>query len=347
MLNPHSTMIRSIEPLESRRLLAASLEGDLLHITGTAAADEIRVFASAGDVVARVNRVEHAFARSAVRGLVVDAFRGNDHVEISARLALPATLLGSGGNDTLIGGPAADRLDGGTGDDVLHGTAGDDTLLGSFGDDALNGWQGRDLLISGQGEDSLSGGEGIDTADYAWLTETRRDPVNRLSKLRYGVVVMLHEDQRALASGSVDHIGADVEAIDGSRFRDRMTGNTLANYFRGRAGPDVLRGGGGDDTLIGDSGADQLSGNAGHDHIHAGDGHDLAWGGAGDDYLLGGGGDDQLHGNAGRDSLHGGPGADTLRGNGGVDTLRGGGGDDRANAEDERDRWIDLSPTRA
>lgn len=344
--------MKPLEPLEPRRLLAATLEGEVLRVTGTAVNDRITIYAEGDRLVARVNAAQQTFALADVSALWLDAHRGDDHVELAERLRLPATLRGSGGDDTIYGGALDDRIDGGGGDDVLHGRAGDDVLIGADGNDALNGWDGRDTLVGGLGENLLSGGPGRDVADYGWVAETRRDPANRSSTLRYGLVVMLHEDQRAWASGSLDYIAADVEAIDGTRFRDRMTGNSLDNYFRGRGGPDRLSGGGGDDTLVGDAGADQLWGNDGRDHLFAGDGHDLAWGGDDDDYILGGNGDDQLHGNGGRDSLHGGAGADTLRGNGGIDTLRGGtGGGDHAagrdvvilDADDDRDRVINVA----
>lgn len=72
-------------------------------------------------------------------------------------------ICGDDGNDTLIGGDGDDILVGGHGDDMLDGGKGDDTLIGRTGNDVLNGGNGDDTLTGGTGADSFSGGNGDDT----------------------------------------------------------------------------------------------------------------------------------------------------------------------------------------
>lgn len=117
-----------------------------LIVRGTAGADDIDIVAgrnrqlivtSNGLVVATVS------SRSVARVIVL-AGAGDDRVAVSARLKLPALLLGEGGNDVLLGG------------------AGNDTLDGADGDDSLDGGRGNDVLVGGDGADSLAGGAGVD-----------------------------------------------------------------------------------------------------------------------------------------------------------------------------------------
>jgi Ca2+-binding RTX toxin-like protein len=72
------------------------------------------------------------------------------------------TLIGLAGNDLICGGNGRDRLVGGRGRDTLLGGKGNDRLLGSRGRDRLLGMGGRDRLWGGGGPDLLGGGLGID-----------------------------------------------------------------------------------------------------------------------------------------------------------------------------------------
>ena len=65
---------------------------------------------------------------------------------------LPATIVGS------------------RGDDIIHGTAGPDVIVGLNGNDILYGYDGSDRLCGNEGNDKLIGGNGSD-----WLTGTTGD----------------------------------------------------------------------------------------------------------------------------------------------------------------------------
>jgi Ca2+-binding RTX toxin-like protein len=73
-------------------------------------------------------------------------------------------LCGNAGADLLIGGPGSDRLFGGPGGDELKGGGGADLLMGQGGDDRLRGGGGSDDLIGGSGTDVCAGGKGVDLA---------------------------------------------------------------------------------------------------------------------------------------------------------------------------------------
>ncbi len=99
----------------------------------------------------------------AIAGFEVNAGGGNDTVNISPKVTVPATLRGGPGNDRLRGGGGSDKLVGGTGDDTLIGEGGDDWLYGGPGNDILYGGPGSDRLIGGPGDDVMIGGPGHNT----------------------------------------------------------------------------------------------------------------------------------------------------------------------------------------
>ena len=88
---------------------------------------------------------------------------------------LPATCVGTAGDDVLWGSEDEDVIVAGAGDDVVHGDAGDDVVClgpgndsvhGGRGDDQLYGEAGTDWLFGARGDDSLYGGEG--DKDVLW-----------------------------------------------------------------------------------------------------------------------------------------------------------------------------------
>jgi uncharacterized delta-60 repeat protein len=143
--------------------LSARLVGRTLTVTGTAAADEIRLRVAGGQLTIR--GVEHAFAVSAFSRIEIDARGGDDLVDASAS-PVPVTLDGGDGRDSLLGGAAADVLLGGSGNDTLFGGRGADTLRGGDGNDYLNGGPGADQLFGDAGNDQVFAlDSAIDTID--------------------------------------------------------------------------------------------------------------------------------------------------------------------------------------
>jgi Ca2+-binding RTX toxin-like protein len=173
-------------------------------------------------------------------------------------------ILGTNNPDVLVG----------TGkDDVIFGKSGNDVLEGRGGNDKLYGQDQNDRLIGGAGGDILVGGLGFDTVDYSGSLA--------------GIVVDMADKSLGTGDAAGDVFG-EVEAIAGSNFGDRITGD---------ANPNVLSGLGGDDTLDGGVGAvfdpDTLDGGAGNDVLLGRDGSDFLRGGAGADVLNGGAGTDR------------------------------------------------------
>jgi Ca2+-binding RTX toxin-like protein len=76
---------------------------------------------------------------------------------------VPATIIGTTGNDVLVGTPGDDVIVGLGGNDAIDGKGGNDRLCGDDGDDTISGGIGDDRIDGGPGNDSINGGPGNDT----------------------------------------------------------------------------------------------------------------------------------------------------------------------------------------
>ncbi len=75
---------------------------------------------------------------------------------------IPATIVGTSGDDVLMGTSRADVIVADLGNDVVRGRGGDDVICGGPGDDLLWGNTGTDRLFGGGGDDIVRGGGGSD-----------------------------------------------------------------------------------------------------------------------------------------------------------------------------------------
>jgi hypothetical protein len=90
--------------------------------------------------------------------------RGTGGRDVIAGLGGNDRITGGGGNDLICGGDGRDLIDGGTGDDYLIGDAGNDSIKGgSSGRDSIFGGTGNDQLFGLSGDDRLYGGPNNDT----------------------------------------------------------------------------------------------------------------------------------------------------------------------------------------
>lgn len=149
------------------------------------------------------------------------------------------------GIERVTGTPFADTLVGGGADDTLFGADGNDVLDGRGGDDYLGGGPGRDRAsytsAGGAVQADLAGGDGADTG-RAVVTE----------------------------GGRVTTDDIEVENVTGTRFDDRLLGDTGNNELAGGGGDDVIKGKGGDDILGGNGGDDTLFPGPGDDFVDGG-----------------------------------------------------------------------------
>ncbi len=140
-------------------------------------ADEVNVFDYNDDV--QDTPGEASFERETTVGPLYapDPLRSSDHDPLLVGLlldsipdeptcqGLPATIIGTPGDDVLTGTNGADVIMGFGGDDTIVGGNGDDVICAGYGDDDVDGGNGKDRLAGQQGDDTLAGGNGKDVLD--------------------------------------------------------------------------------------------------------------------------------------------------------------------------------------
>ena len=146
-MNRHRRTVRhalSVETLESRTLLTASLGRGILAIRGTAASDVIEVRRSADDAnilqVVENGTVTFSRAVSAVKQIRIDAGDGNDEVSVNQEngaITIPTTIRGGRGNDLVQGGGGTNQIDGGLGRDAFQPGGGRDRVTSATRVDRL------------------------------------------------------------------------------------------------------------------------------------------------------------------------------------------------------------------
>jgi hypothetical protein len=141
----------------------ATVEGDVLTITGTSAGDRISVdFTPADAVVVDLgDSGTRSFAKGSFHSAYVDLRAGSDDFRVVSGgllVDVPMTISGGNGADFLLGGARADTLIGGRGADFVNGRVGTDVEVLGNGDDvaAWNPGEGNDTIDGGLGRDTLA-----------------------------------------------------------------------------------------------------------------------------------------------------------------------------------------------
>ena len=175
-------------------------------------------------------------------------------------------MNGGNGSDVLNGGPGDDVLEAGypyqtkkdggptTGNEKMYGNDGVDSLFADLGSDYMSGGNGTDLLVSSkevcQGH-TMAGGPGKDNASWA-LTNPEQTAFS-------GTMTMTLGGTGGPTSGcdNLDHVGSDMESLEGSSFADTLIGTPGKDGFLGQEGADTFLGKGGKNYIDArDGGAD-------------------------------------------------------------------------------------------
>lgn len=90
-----------------------------------------------------------------------DVLLGTEGNDVIVGLGGNDTIRGFGGADIICGDNGRDKLFGGRGTDIIFGGKKNDVVKGDGGPDLLYGNQGHDRVIGGAGADYLEGGSGI------------------------------------------------------------------------------------------------------------------------------------------------------------------------------------------
>jgi Ca2+-binding RTX toxin-like protein len=232
-----------VEALEDRTVPSAFIRDGILHVSGTAGNDTIRVIE--GETAYRVvirggENYDRSFSKSRVTAgeVRIRGYAGDDVIRLDSLSSLRGIGYGGDGNDRLIGTANSDSLYGGNGNDQILGGVGDDVLSGDDGDDVLDGQAGMDRIDGGVGTDQLFGGEGDD-------------------------VIFGGEGNDEMHGGDGNdqlYGGGGSDVLEGENGNDYLQSGPNSSWFGS-----VLSGGLGNDRLVSQSRNDFLLGNAGHD----------------------------------------------------------------------------------
>lgn len=134
----------------------------VLIVPTTDGDDVVTVDVIGGNIEVTTNGQTTIFPVGIVDSIAISGGDGNDNIQLTNRVTVPARLDGGDGDDVIRGGGANDTILGGSGDDDLRGRRGDDIIIGGEGNDTQRGGRGDDFLIGGIGVDSVLGGNGRD-----------------------------------------------------------------------------------------------------------------------------------------------------------------------------------------
>jgi Ca2+-binding RTX toxin-like protein len=206
--------------------------------------------------------------------------------------ATSTALIGSNYDDLMTGGDGNDTLTSGYGDDTLFGEDGADFLQGGYGGDLYRWSRGHgadtinDFGNRGAGDDILD----LEDVRSDFITFARdngsehlqirimiTDPQNSARQIVGTIITALGFFSESVVGSGIDRIilsdgviwdrddildravvygGDSGVALNGTRYRDRLSGGGGADALDGKDGADTLLGGQGDDTLRGGSGSD-------------------------------------------------------------------------------------------
>jgi len=245
----------------------AYIEGDCLHIEGTAAPSNLALRLRAGvPSVLQVDvdddgSADFSLNRSGFSCIVVNAGAGDDTVRIDESNGgftntEFTTIIGGRGNDTLLGASFAEVFVGGPGMDEVFMGAGDDLFIWNVGDDA-------DLVEGDGGVDTIEINGGEFAEAFTLTANGLRVRMDRIQPAPFYLDIGTCEEFVLNALGGDDSFSA--------------TGNLAALIqisVDGGAGNDTILGGNGLDLLIGGDGDDLIDGNQGNDTILLGSGND-------------------------------------------------------------------------
>lgn len=266
-------MKQTIEGLENRRLLSATVTGGVLRVVGdTGVSNNIIVELNDTGTQYEVtfNGTTSSFGIQGIRRIIIHGAELNDQLRIDDSVNVRQNIFGYEGNDTITGGSAKDEL--AVKFNSRRGVRGWTRLWGMGGDDVIIATGGRNFIDGGTGNDSITGSDGRDLiAGFSG-----NDTIN------------------AKGGNDIVHGGSGDDLID------------LGD------GNDLSLAGEGNDNVLGGSGNDRIFGQAGNDTLNGQDGDDSLFGILGNDSLLGGNGNDLLVGGEGTDVLDGGDGTNRL-----------------------------------
>jgi serralysin len=284
------TLDLSGDIVEDSRVVSYNKRGEVIttDIVRTTSVIDLREFAysSTHGMKSNIGIAFGAVIENAIGTVFKDTMYGNNVSNTLQGGDGADTLYGFAGFDILEGGKGADTIDGGadfdiagyassdagvsinlnngkknTGGDAegdklvsieaVYGSTYEDRFVGDKGINHFFGDEGDDVFVGGGGADALfGGGGGQDMADY--------------STSKSAVTVDLLAEKGTAGDAAGDTL-VEIEWLTGSKGKDILLGDNIANKLLGMKGNDIIDGRGGEDILNGGAGNDVMTGGAGAD----------------------------------------------------------------------------------
>ncbi|MCL1077780.1 hypothetical protein D5R81_06620 [Parashewanella spongiae] len=188
--------------------------------------------------------------------LSVDGGAGEDTLRINSGSDVTVTLSDPDSDSTsssYITG--VENIMSDSGNDTLTGNRLANVIAGSEGNDTINAGDGNDVISGGIGLDTIDGGLGSDTLNYSLENNTTLNASGVRVSLEDGET---YDNAHHFGEGLLDRF-ENIENVFGTRFNDRIVGDSADNTLGGGAGNDRIFGHGGSDFLLGGSGDDTLT----------------------------------------------------------------------------------------
>jgi Ca2+-binding RTX toxin-like protein len=215
----------------------------------------------------------------------ISGLAGDDDLILSATgfpLGTNVILLGGNGADLLQGSDTGyDMLVDGPGNDVLQGFDKDDGLINNQGTDELYGGVGSDLLLSTticEGDTIGGGGTSGQVNDASWAQLSDSFPNGVGANLSSGTFGNRSGSGPTCTPSSLVGSLAGITALEGSKFRDGLTGDAGPNTLLGRNAGDWLTGSDGNDIMTGWTKRTDTADADDNDDFSAGSGNDTIYG---------------------------------------------------------------------
>jgi acid phosphatase len=130
---------------------ANTIGKNVLVVQGTEGSDHIQISlaSDASKIEVRINNVDQTFPLAQISRIQVYGQGGNDHIDISSQVTLPAMIFGGDGNDHIQTGAGNTVVVGGTGNNHIEAGAGRNLLIGGTGHTHIEEDGGQAIVIAG------------------------------------------------------------------------------------------------------------------------------------------------------------------------------------------------------
>lgn len=232
-----NAVVAGIEVVDGQLLIHGTSARDIVHVNMTGNGADARLHVTANFRAAGGAGLNLFLPASTISQIVLRGCDGDDHLQVTQGVAIPATIYGDAGNDDLWGGGGPATIIDLLGDNDVHSLHFATSIVTGPGRDRIWTGSSNDVIQAGDGNNNIQAGAGADTIQ----TGSGNDTIDAGDG-----------DDLVWAGGGNDN-GAG--------------GNDL---LLGEAGHDELTGGQDRDILIGGLGADRLVGDVGDDVLIAG-----------------------------------------------------------------------------